>query len=126
MKVIRILLAEENTLLRGMLVEVLEKMGYVVNDFGDGESALAQFNSFRQYFQLVISDYIMSGVDGLELCRLVKKERPDLPVIIMSGSVDKELPALARQAGASIFFQKGNLRLEVFRKTVMELVGVPD
>jgi len=65
-----ILIAEDDDVSRLLLKSVLEKLGHVVVAAADGSEAKAELG--RRHFPLVISDWIMPGCDGLELCRIVR------------------------------------------------------
>lgn len=60
-------------------------------------------------WDLVISDYFMPGASGLDLLKVVKEKKPDIPVIIMSGLMREDFAVTAMKSGASDFISKGNL-----------------
>jgi CheY-like chemotaxis protein len=78
-----ILVVEDDAQFRRFLVEVLEDAGYAVNVAGGGAAALAQLAS--QPVDVVLTDLVMPGQDGISLIRVLRKTRPDLPIIAMSG-----------------------------------------
>ena len=94
----RILLAEDNIVFRELLTALLEAAGYAVEIAADGAAALARATAGS--FDAVIADIIMPNMDGLELIRLLRRERPQLPIIAISGTAGEErgqdyLPAAA-------------------------------
>ena len=80
-----VLVAEDDTMVREFIKEVLEGFGYMVIEAEDGEEALHVFNANRDRIQLVILDVVMPKKSGKEVYDDIKKERPDMRVIFMSG-----------------------------------------
>ena len=60
-------------------------------------------------WDLVISDYVMPGFSGLAAIAVVRELRPDLPVILVSGTVGEDIAVDAVRAGADDYVMKGNL-----------------
>ena len=63
----------------------LRNKGYNVLEAVNGESALDVINNSGEPIDLIISDVVMPGMDGHTLIRLVRHERPEVKVILMSG-----------------------------------------
>lgn len=79
-----ILLVEDETLLRAGLQEALEIHGYAVIGAGDGVEALEWLDQVP--VALVITDLVMPNMNGVEFVEKLRVKRPDLPVIVASGS----------------------------------------
>ena len=79
-----ILLVEDEELLRAGVQEVLEIQGYNVISAPDGEQALACLAA--QTIDLIITDLVMPKMDGVDFVKQLRKIKPDLPVIVVSGS----------------------------------------
>ena len=79
-----ILLVEDEELLRAGVQEVLEIQGYKVITAPDGEQALACLAA--QTIDLIITDLVMPKMDGIDFVKQVRTIKPDLPVIVVSGS----------------------------------------
>ena len=79
-----ILLVEDEELLRAGVQEVLEIQGYKVITAPDGEQALACLGA--QTIDLIITDLVMPKMDGVDFVKQLRKIKPDLPVIVVSGS----------------------------------------
>jgi CheY-like chemotaxis protein len=84
----RILVVEDDTLVRQSMVESLEALGYVVTPAGDGEAGLRELQRERPH--LMITDYLMPGMTGAELVRRASIDYPGLPMIISTGYADME------------------------------------
>lgn len=82
----RILLVDDNAQGLRARKQVLEELGYVITTASGGEDALEHFT--RQKFDLVVTDYKMPRMDGLELIARLRKRVPDLPIVLISGYVD--------------------------------------
>ena len=79
-----ILLVEDEELLRAGVQEVLEIQGYKVITAPDGEQALACLAA--QTIDLIITDLVMPKMDGVDFVKQLREVKPDLPVIVVSGS----------------------------------------
>lgn len=100
----RIILAEDDSVIRMDLREELQRQGYlVVGDVGDGQSAI---NLARELHpDLVIMDIRMPVLDGIEAARALTGERL-APVMLITGFSDNELIERAREAGVVSYITK--------------------
>ncbi len=96
-----VLLVEDNPDVAEVSAALIEQLGYRVHAAGDAQSAIEA--SEAQRFDLVISDIVMAGaMDGLGLAREIRRRRPDLPVILVTGysekasTADAEFPVLRK------------------------------
>ena len=69
------------------------------------EEALDILNKTR--FDAIVSDYLMSGMDGIDLLREVRDNEKGIPFIILTGKGDEEIAMEALNAGADYYFKKG-------------------
>ena len=69
----RILVADDDMFSRTLLGATLKRLGHDVVAVTDGQEAIAAYR--QTYFPMIISDWMMPRVDGLELCRLVRAEK---------------------------------------------------
>lgn len=83
-----ILVAEDEPAIRKYLTTVLVPLGYRVLTAANGEDALQVSADYKEEIQLLLTDVIMSGMNGRELANLLLLERPSLKVLFMSGYTD--------------------------------------
>jgi NO-binding membrane sensor protein with MHYT domain/nitrogen-specific signal transduction histidine kinase len=91
----RVLLVEDEANLLAMTAEVLTRLGYEPASFSDSQSALAAFDAEPRSFDVVVTDDVMPGLTGTGLALRLHRQRPDLPIVLVSGYGG---PALTRQA----------------------------
>ena len=99
----RILLVDDNANGLAARKSVLEELGYRIVTCTSGADALEQFAASK--FDLVVTDYKMPRMDGLELIVGLREIAPDLPVILISGFVDS-LGLNEECTGADVVIQK--------------------
>ena len=80
-----ILLAEDESDVREITKTVLEEFGYKVIEAVDGEDAVSKFTGSDERIELLLFDVIMPKKNGKETYEEIKKIRPDIKVIFMSG-----------------------------------------
>ncbi len=85
----KILLVEDEEAVRMFAARALRNKGYTVLEADCGEAALVQFNEQKGDIDLLISDVVMPQMDGPTLIREVRKQRPDLKVIFISGYAEE-------------------------------------
>ena len=78
----KILVVDDEESIHLLYKEELEEEGYKVDTAIDGEEALKKFDKLKP--DLVILDINMPGMDGIEVLRQMKQERPSVPVILSS------------------------------------------
>jgi CheY-like chemotaxis protein len=98
-----ILLVDDNSNGLKARKSVLEEHGHTVVTSCGGEDALERFQ--REKFDLVVTDYKMPGMNGIELISRVREVRPELPVILLSGFADT-LGLTQENTGADAVIQK--------------------
>ena len=80
----RILLADDDAVLRRSYVRLLNRAGYEVVDVEDGRAAAARLHEGQ--FDALVSDISMPGVDGMELLTLAREADADLPIVLITAS----------------------------------------
>lgn len=103
----KILLVDDNDVVRHALERVLRHAGHEVTEAADGNVALSLAG--RGLFELVITDIVMPNVEGIELIRRLRKNVPSLPIIAISGGGLGDLDtylAMARVLGVKATLPK--------------------
>lgn len=88
----RILLVEDEDMVRAVAERALTRAGYQVTACPGGEEGLAALGDGSAY-DLVVSDVVMPGMDGPAMVREIRKLLPDMPVLFMSGYAEENLRA---------------------------------
>jgi PAS domain S-box-containing protein len=81
----RVLLVEDNEGVGKFAAGLLKELGQAVTWVGDGQAALKALNNDPESFDLVFTDVVMPGINGLELAQLIQQQRPDLQIVLTSG-----------------------------------------
>lgn len=104
MSTTRIIVAEDDTVIRMDLKEELQRQGYlVVGDVGDGQSAVAMARERRP--DIVVMDIQMPEMDGISAAEILTREKI-APVLLLTAFSDKELIERARNAGVVHYVTK--------------------
>jgi len=99
----RILLVDDN--IRGSTARktVLEELGHKIHVASSGAEALEQFSQNK--YDLVVTDYRMPRMDGVELITCLRKQQPEIRIVLVSGFVDT-LGLNEASTGADAVIQK--------------------
>jgi DNA-binding response OmpR family regulator len=100
----KILIIEDDRTLYKPLQHAFEKEGYSPNFAADGAAGLEAFRAVPPV--LVVLDLQLPKVHGREVCRTLKKEAPNLPIIILSASTDEIDKVLLLELGADDYVTK--------------------
>ncbi len=119
-KELKILVVDDEKWVRDMLVEVLSMLGYIPYSMESGQEAVDRIRENPKFFDLVILDYSMPGMNGIETFRKIKSINSDIPVILSSGYVDKKITEEAERLGG-IFIHKP-YRIDKLDKLIKRLV----
>ncbi len=94
-----ILVVEDDHVLRGIVAGVLDRAGYQVLQAATGQQAIDAWTKQGARVDLLLTDLIMpEGLTGIELSQRLRRERPDLKVVIMSGhNLDHGLETMPAQ-----------------------------
>ena len=79
----RILIAEDDMAVQNFVARALTHRGHEVGAVGDGVQALEALQ--KKSYDLLITDIVMPGLDGIGLALKVARDYPQLPVLLMSG-----------------------------------------
>ena len=102
----RILIADDDEMVRWVIREVLRPQGYTLEEARDGNEALEKVT--KSEFDLILLDQHMPGLNGSEVAEFMRKQCPDTRVVILTGSSRREeleklagFPMLLKPFGAS-------------------------
>jgi PAS domain S-box-containing protein len=84
---LKILCVDDESTIREIVQEVLTRAGYEVSVAASGEEALALFKRNENAYEILVTDVIMPGIDGIMLSRQLKILKPGLKVLLMSGYI---------------------------------------
>jgi DNA-binding NtrC family response regulator len=111
-----ILVVDDKDFMRESISEVLRRKGYDVKTASGGHEAMEIFT--RELFDLVISDYKMPQMNGVELLQSIKNINPDVPFLIFTGFGDIKTAVEAMEKGAFTFLEKDDSLLQKIEVTV--------
>jgi DNA-binding response OmpR family regulator len=118
--VARILLVDDDALVRKVVRVVLEAEGHVVTDAPDGPTALAAADGDPP--QAVVLDLVIPGMDGFDVCRKLKQSDHAPKVLVLTSVPQGQADEEARQAGADDVMSKPFSALELLDR-VSKLVS---
>ncbi|MFA6000558.1 MAG: response regulator, partial [Thermoleophilia bacterium] len=123
----RILLVDDEEAIQKLLTYPMEKEGYDIVQAMDGESALEKFR--EQPFDLVVLDIMLPGIDGTDVCRIIRAEST-VPIIMLTAKSDEFDKVLGLEIGADDYITKP-FSIREFRSRVkaqlrrMQMVAAP-
>ena len=107
---LRVLLVEDSEDDAALLLRELKRAGYdVAHDRVFTAEAIEQ-SLAKHDWDLVISDHGMPAFSGTEALQIVRRLKPDVPFIFVSGSIGEDIAVAAMRAGAQDYVMKGNIR----------------
>ncbi|MDR3629177.1 MAG: PAS domain S-box protein [Desulfocapsaceae bacterium] len=113
----RILFVDDEEMLTEIGVRILERLGYHVTAKTDSLAALDLFQSRPEDFDLILTDFTMPNLTGIELADEILRIRPDIPIILCTGFSEKMTEAAVKQRQI-----KGPIMKPLERKTVADLI----
>lgn len=108
-----VLVVDDEQFIRQLLVRTIKREGYLVSEAGDGRKALDMLS--EKHIDIVISDIKMPNMDGWQLLEEIKKEYPDVSVILITAYAGDHTPENAIEAGADYFITKPFKNVEIAR-----------
>jgi CheY-like chemotaxis protein len=116
----RVLIVEDDAILRDFLVDTLELKGYSTAAVADGAAAVAYLKN--ESVDLVVSDVRMPEMDGVTLCLHLAQSEPGLPVVLISGAGPTDRDRFRKESGAWACLPKP-LRVREFCQILTEAVA---
>ncbi len=118
-----ILLAEDETILREIVREMIERLGFSVVEAADGEEAWEHFCREPSRFRAVVLDLTMPRRGGLEVYAMIRGEAPALPIVLCSGYSRDEIPEPRDSHEPRAFLQKP-FTFRQFEAALREVLGL--
>lgn len=100
----RVLIVEDEPGIAGFLKQGLEEEGFAVDVAADGKEGSKM--AFSGVYDLLLLDWMIPGLSGVELCRQFRKEFPSTPVIFLTAKDTVEDVVFGLQAGANDYIKK--------------------
>jgi len=107
----KILLVDDNKFIRDSFSERLKNNKYEVSSAEDGEEAIEKIAS--DDFDVVITDIRMPKVNGIEVLKFTKKNKPKIKVIVMSIFVSQEVINEVMELGADKYIEKSSFLKDI-------------
>jgi CheY-like chemotaxis protein len=102
----RVLIVDDSKTMRSIVRKILLASRFAL-DIQEAEEGIAALNQLRAgNFGMVFLDYNMPGLNGVETLSEIKRELPDVAVVMISGKMDDSLASRARASGAFAFLKK--------------------
>lgn len=89
----KILLVDDEKQILRMMEQILNSFGYEIAAYDKSRDALSCFESTPYEFDIVITDMAMPGITGDKLVSKIKAIRPEIPIILCTGSSEKIVDA---------------------------------
>ncbi len=100
----RILIVDDEDIVLKSCLRILQKLDYEVETVYSGQTALDYLE--KKKYDIVVTDLMMPGMDGMQLLEEIKKRYPDVIVIIFTGFATVETARQALKAGAFDYIPK--------------------
>jgi two-component system cell cycle sensor histidine kinase/response regulator CckA len=118
-----ILVVEDNPSVLLACAETLKRAGYLVRTEIDGVAGMRALDDENARIRLVLTDLEMPGATGLEVASHSRRVRPDLPLILMSGSLDDRARNAAKPLGLKVLEKP--FTMNVLLDSVLDAAGGP-
>jgi len=120
----RVLVAEDDLLFADAVDAFLQQAGFRVVVAADGEAALQKATDSR--FDALLTDLRMPRMDGAALIRRLRADRPDMPIIVMSGNAPEDWEdRLQRDGEGPLILLNKPTKLQDVVRTLEDLLGQP-
>lgn len=118
----RILLAEDEEILRMLVLDTLEDEGYDIDEASDGQEAYEMIQ--KNHYDLVILDYMMPNLTGLEVVEMTRNvlRKKEIKMMILSAKNQQTDRERMKEAGADYFMSKPFSPLQLL-ETIGEILG---
>jgi len=119
-----VLVVEDEAFARKLTLATLQRIGLrKIVAAEDGNAALKAIAAAREPFHLIVSDWNMPGMNGLELLQAVRAHHPHMPFLMLTGHADQELVLAARAARVNGYIVKP-FSTEQLRSKIAVTLGI--
>ncbi len=102
----RILLIEDETSIANFIKDGLEEEGFAVDVAENGKKGLQMALENLEEYDLLLLDWMLPGMSGIEICRAVRKQNQRLPIIFLTAKDTVDDAVFALETGANDFIRK--------------------
>jgi CheY-like chemotaxis protein len=118
-----VMIVDDERPLMELVEETLAELGYEPVGFGSSTAALSAFVADPERFDLILTDEAMPDLTGTELAREFRRERPDIPIVLVSGHGGTQLAKVAAEVGVNELLRKPLQRRELAESLARVLGG---
>lgn len=102
----RILLVEDEASISGFLSDGLEEEGFAVDVADNGKTGLEMALDSLKEYDIIILDWMLPGISGIEICRNIRKENKTIPIIFLTARDTTDDAVFGLEAGANDYIRK--------------------
>ena len=102
----RILIVEDESAISGFLKEGLEEEGFAVDVADNGRKGLELALDFADEYDVMLLDWMLPGVSGIEICRNVRKVNQQVPIIFLTAKDTVDDTIFGLETGANDYLKK--------------------
>ncbi len=102
----RVLIAEDERSIAGFLRDGLQEEGFVVDIAANGRECLEIAMNHLDKYDIILLDWMLPGISGIEICRNLRKENKDIPIIFLTAKDTVDDTIFGLEAGANDFLKK--------------------
>lgn len=102
----RILLVEDETSIANFIRDGLEEEGFAVDVADNGKKGLQMALDYLDEYDLILLDWMLPGLNGIEICRAIRKENQQVPVIFLTAKDTVDDAVFGLEAGANDYIRK--------------------
>jgi DNA-binding NtrC family response regulator len=118
--VVRILIIEDDKEMRSLLEDVLGEEGFKTESAGNGSEGLRKLA--EEPFDLILTDIRMPGLTGLDILPVIKRLKPEAPVIVITAFGNEEIYRRSTEKGAAGYLEKP-IHMDKLKTLVHEMVS---
>lgn len=102
----RLLLVEDEKAIANFIKEGLEEEGFAVDTADNGKTALLMATHQEETYDLLLLDWMLPGLSGIEICRAVRKNNNSIPIIFLTARDSVDDAVFGLDAGANDYIRK--------------------